>query len=1031
MANNNESRNVNIFINTGAAQKSIKDLTAEQKKLYNEIRLLTPGTDEFIKKSKQLQEVERNLNKVKQDVRGVKDEISNASKVMGGFKQAFMGAFSGIALANIGQNVLNFFVDGVKKGTEFKATLSQLSAITGATGKDLQFYANEAKEVGKATGIAAKDVLEAYKLIGSAKPELLQNKEALAAITKEAIVLSKASGLELPAAATALTDAMNQFGASADEASRYINTLAAGSQAGAAEVPQVTEALLKFGVAAKSANVNIEESVALIETLAEKGLKGAEAGTAIRNVLAKMSAPDALPKEAREELERLGVNMDVLKDKSLPLSKRIEELGKLQGNAAALTKVFGLENKNAAQILIENKDRYEELTTAVTGTNTAYEQARTATDNLSEDYKKFINALEIAATRASESSDGIARSIVQVGTEIVNNTEPIEDVFRSYGETVENLFGTIKKIIGVFIPMNAEMNTTSVVIKLVATALQTGLVPFKLLGSFAQFAGESLLALVNTGKQVANFFGAEFELDPEATFGKAFKNLENNFTSIGTGFKNVWTDAEKSVEDSTSKITDTVKNETDSQVNQLKDFQIKAIEEYRKYVDKKRAFDKELNKEELDALDKAKEKYQKHFDHLVKEWGKFREELSKIEHQHELNQMDSHQRELAQISDKYKKLEEKAAEFRKAGVISEAEYQATLLRIQADRNAEESALFEKWSDEFLEKKKEVENKIRMAILKGTEKEVEAIKERYTALIREAEKYGTDSTALAQAMENEIALVREKAAKDALEAKKREDAKTLEQERQTFQARQQLLGDFSNLVQQTAAFITAVGIKSVEAQKALTLVAITIDTAKALSNAIAGASAAASAGGPAAPYLLVAYIAQGMAAVLGAFAQVSQVLNADSKVQEMDVKPTEKRKYAGGGFTGPGTGGRPDETGHVPVGIVHANEYVTPAWQLQDPESAALVQVLESKRLRRYADGGFTEASTPSSMASNAASSSPFPDLSKKMDALIDEMRMTRVEVARLQHITFRGDISYNNVKSALDDVQSIENEANI
>jgi hypothetical protein len=74
-----------------------------------------------------------------------------------------------------------------------------------------------------------------------------------------------------------------QFG----EVSPNIDALAAGAKYGAAAIPEVSEAMVKFGAAAKAANVSVIESTALIETLAEKGLKGAEAGTAIRNVLLK------------------------------------------------------------------------------------------------------------------------------------------------------------------------------------------------------------------------------------------------------------------------------------------------------------------------------------------------------------------------------------------------------------------------------------------------------------------------------------------------------------------------------------------------------------------------------------------------------------------------------------------------------------------------------------------------------------------------------------------------------------------------
>ena len=141
---------------------------------------------------------------------------------------------------------------------------------------------------------------------------------------------------------------------------------------------------MKFGAVARNANVNVAESTALIETLAEKGLKGAEAGTALRNVLLRMSAPDTLPTDAVKAFEKYGVNVDVLKDKTLPLSVRLKELGKISNDTGAVVEVFGKENAVAAQNVLQNIARVDELTVALSkeGLITALEQVKTATDNL-------------------------------------------------------------------------------------------------------------------------------------------------------------------------------------------------------------------------------------------------------------------------------------------------------------------------------------------------------------------------------------------------------------------------------------------------------------------------------------------------------------------------------------------------------------------------------------------------------------------------------------------------------------------------
>jgi hypothetical protein len=90
----------------------------------------------------------------------------------------------------------------LKTLSAFTKSISELSAITGATGKDLKFYEEQAALIGKTTTLSASQAADAFKLIASAKPDLLANKEALAAVTKEAVKLAEAAGIGLADAAS-------------------------------------------------------------------------------------------------------------------------------------------------------------------------------------------------------------------------------------------------------------------------------------------------------------------------------------------------------------------------------------------------------------------------------------------------------------------------------------------------------------------------------------------------------------------------------------------------------------------------------------------------------------------------------------------------------------------------------------------------------------------------------------------------------------------------------------------------------------
>ena len=100
-------------------------------------------------------------------------------------KQAAAGAAKAIALIGVGVAV-KFVTDKVIADTRaFGAAVSDLAAITGASGKDLKFLSDASREFGSTTTLSATEAAEAFKLIASAKPDLLENVEALKAVTEK------------------------------------------------------------------------------------------------------------------------------------------------------------------------------------------------------------------------------------------------------------------------------------------------------------------------------------------------------------------------------------------------------------------------------------------------------------------------------------------------------------------------------------------------------------------------------------------------------------------------------------------------------------------------------------------------------------------------------------------------------------------------------------------------------------------------------------------------------------------------------
>lgn len=244
-----------------------------------------------------------------------------------------------------------------------EASAANLKALTGLDDVSIQWLARQTEilstsmhKSGLRVTQSSKEILEAYMLVGSAKPDLLGNKEALNAVTIEAMRLSKAAKMDLKEAVDAVTLSMNQYGASSEKAADYANVMAAGSKYGSAAVQSITAAVTKAGVSASTANVPIEQLVGSIETLAEKGIVNEVAGTGLKMFFL-----------------RLQTGADETNPKIVGLQTALKNLQKL--STEEIVKRFGAETYTVAQTLIDGADKVEYYTKAVTGTNVAMEQA--------------------------------------------------------------------------------------------------------------------------------------------------------------------------------------------------------------------------------------------------------------------------------------------------------------------------------------------------------------------------------------------------------------------------------------------------------------------------------------------------------------------------------------------------------------------------------------------------------------------------------------------------------------------------------
>lgn len=378
-------------------------------------------TGRAISETKKAEKAVENLQGKMNSAAGSSEKLSSSlSKVAGA-----------VAAAITVERIAAAMNAAIQASKVFQKSMSDLSAITGATGEQLKLLEANARQIGATTSLSASQAAEAFKLIASAKPDLLESSAALNTVTRAAVTLAEAAGTTLPEAADTLGSALNQFGADASEANRYINVLAAGSKFGAAEVTDVAAALKSSGVAAASAGVGFETLNAAIQSLAAVGIKGGEAGTGLRNIILKLET------DTNQKLRPSVVG----------LTSALQTLASANESTAALTKRFGLENITAAQALLNNANSMAELEQKLTGTNTAYEQASTRVNNLDGDMKALNSATEALAIAIGDKLNPAARDSAKFMTELATATTNWLD---SLSESPSTLNGAIFKLQAVY-----------------------------------------------------------------------------------------------------------------------------------------------------------------------------------------------------------------------------------------------------------------------------------------------------------------------------------------------------------------------------------------------------------------------------------------------------------------------------------------------------------------------------------------------------------------------------------------------------
>lgn len=387
-------------------ENSGKKNGAEYRKLAGEYNKVTAAAQ---KGDAQLKKLDKTVGDNFRNVGNYSGAINKLTGLLSGMGLAFGGA---AIFRNVSETIIGF-----------EQSIANLSSITGATGKDLQFLEEAAMRLGGATTLSASQVAEGFKLIGSAKPELLADSDALIQVTESAIQLAEAAGMELPDAAKALTNTLNQFGAGAEQAGKFVDILAAGSKYGAGDINFLNDAFEKAGTVANVAGLSFQETAAALEVIAKSGVPAEKAGTDFRNVLLKLQEEGYGFVDGQFDIKAaLEQTRDML--------AAIEDPAK---RAATSAKLFGSQSVATGEFLMQNIDLYSQLNSQMGEVGIAAEQQAINTDTLGGALNRVKSAWEEYILRSNEAG-GVSDTLKDLFDSLAENLELILDTVITLGK---------------------------------------------------------------------------------------------------------------------------------------------------------------------------------------------------------------------------------------------------------------------------------------------------------------------------------------------------------------------------------------------------------------------------------------------------------------------------------------------------------------------------------------------------------------------------------------------------------------------
>lgn len=447
---------------------------------------------------------------------------------------------------------------------EFDTSMSQVAATLGysveelnnsssTAAQNMQKLRDFAQEMGRTTVFSARQAAEALNYMALAGYDADTSIKMLPNVLN----LAAAGSMELATASDMVTDAQTALGLSLDQTSTMVDQMAKAASRSNTSVAQLGEAILTVGGTARYMQGGTQELTTVLGVLADNGIKGAEAGTHLRNMLLRISAPTS---NGIALLNQLGVKIFDADGKMRNFAEIFPDLNKAMADFTdeqriqAFSELFNVRDMSTATALLETTtERWAELGTEIENSADAAKiMAAVQLDNLEGDMTLFQSALEGAQIQLGKKLEPTLRKIVQWATEnigpfVENLGDGIENVVNFVIDNKDNILGLLKnlsgfltgflamgiaaKVKGLFAVITAFAHTNPLILAFsaIVAAITFVIVNFE---DFKKTAENVFSAIGSAAEFVGAFFSVVFE--------DAFNSITSIFSGIGAFFSGVW-----------------------------------------------------------------------------------------------------------------------------------------------------------------------------------------------------------------------------------------------------------------------------------------------------------------------------------------------------------------------------------------------------------------------------------------------------------------------------------------------------------